>query len=184
MRASFSSVVLLSVVVVGIAGCREPESMPAVQAPAAAATAPNTANGGPVLRVLDATAIATELKPSSLCNLEHLGDQAFAGNDLATRGVAKLAGWIGAEDTRQPPANAAVRFESNDKTRAWEAPLALGVKREDVVNALSEPGLVNAGFSQEIPLTGLPTGRYHLYLSYSSGSEHYACDNGRHISVE
>lgn len=175
--------------VVVLCGCRptpapEAEEKPTEASPDAptdvAPAAPAApASGG--LQKLSAEQVLEPLLPSGLCNLEFLDDQLFVGQDLSSAGTeASFAGWVGDERSRGVPANPSLRLEvDGDKTQVWDVPLVLGLKREDVVQALNEPGVVDTGFRQDVSLAGLPAGRYHLFLSYQSGEARYACDSGR-----
>ncbi|MBA3928644.1 MAG: hypothetical protein C0521_03540 [Xanthomonas sp.] len=133
------------------------------------------------MRKLSAEQVLEPLAASNLCNLEFLGDQLFVGQDLSFNGPeASLAGWVGDEKTRGAPTGPSVRLEvDGDKTQVWEGALTLGLKREDVAEALSEPGVVDTGFRQDFSLAGLEAGRYHLFLTYQSSGTRYACDSGR-----
>lgn len=161
-----------------------PAAEPAPPEPTIAPTPPVPA--APLLKTfqqLTAEQVLEPLTPSNLCNLEFLGDALFVGQDLSTSDQqASFAGWVGDEKTRALPANPSLRLEvDGDKTRVWEAPLALGLKREDVATTLNEPGVVDAGFREAFSLAGLSPGRYHLFISYQSSGVRYACDSGRFV---
>lgn len=177
----------LLMVLLVLGACKEPESTPPVQRPVAAdandaAPAKTTAVS---LRRLEAAQAAAEMKPSAWCNLEAVGGQAFAGEDLQVdQGSLKVSGWIADEASRALPQGPALRIESTrDKTAVWEAPIGLGIKRDDVASAMSAPAIADAGFVQELVLHGLSPGRYHLYLVYVARDGVTSCDNGRHIYV-
>lgn len=173
-----------------LAGCQQTTPAPVSTPEAKVETheVPDAVSEAPVvagLRKLDAAEVLEPLAPSSFCNLDYLDGQLFSGQDLgATSDVAKISGWLGDEITRALPVNPMLRFEAaNDKTQVWEFPVTLGLKREDVVKSISAPGLLDAGFSQEFPLSELPAGRYHLFLSYVSSGKRHGCDVGRYITT-
>lgn len=176
-----------------LAGCQQasqapvdPTPAPAVAVPAAPTEVPAPTSEAPrvaSLRKLEASEVLEPLAPSAFCTLDFLDGQPFIGQDLrAGSDIAKISGWVGDEVTRGLPADPMLRFEAaEDKTQVWEFPVTLGLKREDVATAMSAPGVLDSGFSQDFPLSSLPAGRYHLFISYVSSAQQYGCDVGRYI---
>ncbi|WP_447938606.1 hypothetical protein [Pseudoxanthomonas mexicana] len=182
---------------VALAACRPtpapettaPATEPAPEASAIAESAVPVAPAAPTAKSfqqLTPEQVLEPMTPSSLCNLEFLGEELFVGQDLSTKGSeASFAGWVGDEKTRGLPTNPSLRVEADgDKTRVWEAPLTLGLKRDDVAQTLNEPGVAEGGFRETFSLSGLAPGRYHLFLSYQSSGTRYACDSGRFVVLE
>lgn len=187
-----ASLLVLSTLVCLTAACSKPEpAAPSAAAetpkPAAAAEpapAPEPAPAAPTvpaLRLLsDDQRAEVVVADTAHCNLESADGQAFATDDLSlvTPNAAKASGWLRATDDAATPESPVLRFESEDKTRMWDVPVALTVARDDLTPAGGKPG-----FSVEFDAGALPAGRYHLYLAYRVGDKLHGCDNGRHVKV-
>lgn len=177
-------IAVVTVFILLLAGCKEPEG--AAQASSGAEPAEHPAEPGSAWRKLDAAEAAAATKRSSLCNLEYLGNTVFhTGQALAADADSiTLSGWIGDQASGGVPADVAIRFASTEsKADVWEAPVVVGVKREDVAKWMNQPGIVNSGFKQALVVSDLRPGLYHAYLAYRSGSDIYACDNGRQVKI-
>lgn len=175
-----------------MAACKEPESTPpaASQAPDHVAQdnqpAPaQSAASGPSLRKLEGAQAGGTIKPSSLCNLEFLGNQKLGMEPVKVDGDSiTLKGWLGDAETRATPTQGAVYFATaSNMAQVWEIDLSLGGKRDDVAKFHSAPGLAQSGFVQDVPLAGLPNGTYRVYLGYSKQGQKYRCDNGRNLQI-
>lgn len=175
-----------------VTACKEPESTP----PAASQPSGQVAQGDqpipaqattnvPGLRKLEGAQAGGTIKPSSLCNLEFLGNQKLGMEPVKVDGDSIiLKGWLGDAETRATPTQGALYFAAaNNMAQVWEIDLSLGGKREDVAKFHSAPGLAQSGFVQDVPLTGLPNGTYRVYLGYSKQGQKYRCDNGRNLQI-
>ena len=118
----------------------------------------------------------------SYCNLEAVGAVAFQSGpvELTPRKQIVFKGWIDASELTKP--SYWLRFDDQSANRYLQAPVTLMVPRPDVASAHAGAPLIS-GFSQTLPVNGLPAGRYHVYIVVSSDGETYTCDNGRHVEV-
>jgi hypothetical protein len=185
-----ASLLVLSTLVCLTAACSKPEPAqpaaadtpkPVAAEPAPAAEPVPAAPTLPVLRLLsDDQRAEVVVADTAHCNLESADGQAFAADDLSlvTPDAGKASGWLRASDDAATPESPVLRFESEDKTRMWEVPVALTLPRDDLTPAGGTPG-----FSVEFDAGALPAGRYHLYLAYRLGGTLHGCDNGRHVKV-
>lgn len=174
----------VAVFILLLAGCKEPEGV----APVSSETKPaeNSADAGSAWHKLGAAEVAAATKRSSLCNLEYLGSTVFrTGQALAAdTDSITLSGWVGDQASGGVPTGVAIRFASaGSKVDVWEAPVVVGIKRDDVAKWMQQPGIVNSGFRQALVVSDLPSGLYHVYLTYRSGPDIYTCDNGRHVNI-
>lgn len=191
LPSNASPLLVVSTLACVIAACSKPEPAP-MPAPAAEAAKPAPAEPAkvseppaapalPVLHELDETQRAEVLVADSThCNLESADGVAFAADDLSltTPNAGKATGWLrAAGGDAATPESPTLRFESDDKTRMWDVPVALTIARDD----LGTGG--TPGFSVEFDAGALPSGRYHLYLAYRAGGTLHGCDNGRHVSI-
>jgi len=173
-----------------LCACREPnQPTPPNVGPGAKAIGPvaatNTAMAVPAANAYpDGTAFAT----GTLCNIEFLGAQQFAGEPLQLQGTQTLRGWLAGDDGAAPQA-VELRFSDSAGAVVARVPVTLGEQRDDVVGAF--PGKVssaNTGFSLPLAAAGLPAGTWRIYLVYSGGGEAgkkpTACDNGRSLTIQ
>lgn len=177
-------IAIFTVFILLLAGCKEPEGAPPASSDAGSVERPT--DPGSAWRKLDGTEVAAATKRSSLCNLEYLGNTVFrTGQPLAADANSiTLSGWVGDQASGGVPTDVAIRFASTEsRTDVWEAPVVVGVKRDDVAKWMHQPGIVNSGFKQALVVSHLPPGLYHAYLTYRSGRDIYACDNGRHVNI-
>ncbi len=174
-----------------LAACTPPEgAQKAVEQPAPAAETPAietqpepAAPTIPALRALNDAEGAESLIAATDCNLESIDGVAFSGTDitLATPIAAKAAGWLKSGNADAVAEQLTLRFESVDKTRLWEIPVAATIARDDLSSAAADKG--TPGFEVAFDASALPAGRYHLYLTYRVGGVLSGCDNGRHIAI-
>lgn len=156
---------------------------PAVETPAVETPAEPAAPTITALRALDEAEAAESLIAAKNCNLESVDGVAFSGTDIspATPMAVKATGWLKSGDADAVADQLTLRFESADKTRLWEIPVAATIARDDLSSAAADKG--TPGFEVEFDASALPAGRYHLYLSYRVGGVLTGCDNGRHIAI-
>lgn len=172
-----------------LTACSPPPPDP-VAAPAATPTeSPSAAPAEPVAappvadaalpQPLDDAARGEPLQSAADCNLEAVGGQAFAagGSDPALTAGAKISGWIRDVNGVQME-SPALRFENADKSAVWEVAVTRRVQRQDV-----DPADASSGFEVAVSPGAMPAGRYHAYLTYRSGGQRFACDNGRFVVI-
>lgn len=168
-----------------LSACREPNQPappqaapppPAAQAPAAASPAP----------AAEAYPSGTVFAAGTLCNIEFLGEQAFAAEALPLAGTQALRGWL-ADESGAPPRAIELRFADATDAVVARVPVVLGQPREDVVKAFPDKAVpLDSGFSVSLASDGLPAGTWRIHLAYSggqAGDRPTVCDNGRSITI-
>lgn len=184
IRLKFATCVLASL---GLVGCREPNA-PAAATPADAETNSATSKQAPsqstTAQPVAATAAdAGQLKTGTLCNVELADGQLFGSGAAPATPDTTIRGWLG-DDSGTVPTAPMLVVQADSANTAASIPIALNIKREDVVKAFpSKSGLESSGFEASLAPASLKAGRYHLYLVYSIGTESRLCDNGRYITV-
>jgi hypothetical protein len=127
---------------------------------------------------------ATATSAFTQCNIESLDKAPFVAEpvDAALAQPHSLTGWVAQPGATKP--TYFLRFDDKSQGRFFQQPLALSIKRADVVAAHGGDGVpVLSGFQQDIPADALPPGSYHVYLAAVDGNATSLCDNGREIVV-
>ncbi len=168
--------------VIVLAACKEPNT----PAPAAPATPTTSSATSPALATGSVAAVPVDQEgrgAGTLCNLEFVDGQAFAAGPAPAAAGAVIRGWLGDESGAAPLAPMLV-VQAQSADTAVSIPIVLDIARSDVARAFpARTGLGNSGFEASLQPASLVAGQYHLYLTYSIGTEGRLCDNGRHIVI-
>lgn len=185
MRKTF----LVALLVLAVSACQR-ELPPEVQPAETPAVADGTVENGSMRE----EALVPELlagedgpaaSPSSLCNLDGVGESTFSSGPIAVNPVSPvlLHGWVGMDGaTPESPESVLVRFSSLEGPSSWGVDAPVNGRREDVARARNAPGLRNSGLNVVLNLSSLPPGNYRVSLEYGTGPR-YACDGSWVIEV-
>jgi hypothetical protein len=176
--SSLALVVLLS-------ACREPNQPAPPAAPSAAATQSEAAKKPtPAVAAASAYPDGTSFGVGELCNIEYLGENAFAAAAVPLQGTEVLRGWL-ADAGGATPQSIELRFVDTNNAPVAHVPIVLGEPRDDVVAAFPGKSLpADTGFSLRLAAAQLPAGTWRIYLTYTAANGRaIACDNGRTIVV-
>jgi hypothetical protein len=173
-----------------LSACREPNQPAAPDAapppPAAAPAAAAPAAAAAPTPSADAYPSGTVFAAGTLCNIEFLGEQAFAADALPLAGTQALRGWL-ADESGATPRAIELRFADAGDAVVARVPVVLGLPREDVVAAFPGKSVpLDSGFSVSLAANGLPAGTWRIHLAYSggeAGDRPTVCDNGRSITI-
>ena len=172
-------VLVVPVIALLLTACREPNSS---QIEAASSGQQSSAETGP-LEGQASNGPSGRREPATLCNIESLNTKMFGSEAMAVTGPTRVRGWLG-DEAGGDLGNPSLVLADESKAEVASHPLQLKLKRPDVVSAFpGKIGLENAGFEVVVDSSRLKPGIYHMYLTYSTRSREYACDNGRHVRV-
>lgn len=163
-----------------LAACKEPNA-PAAAPPASSV---GTAAPAPAAGSIAATPVDLEgRKAGTLCNLEFVDGKPFGADAAPVAAGAVIRGWLG-DDSGDAPVAPMLVVQGQSADTAINIPIVLNMSRSDVAQAFpAKSGLGNSGFEVSLQPASLGPGQYHLYLTYSIGTEGRLCDNGRIIVI-
>lgn len=159
------------------------------------AGSPAAADASP--RGLVATAVGEHLMPltadelnlartvsTDSCNIEALGKTAFGSAPLdVTNKSITVSGWVLSAISRKPGVPAQLRVVNMAGTEGWQLPIGSWVARPDVLSTMHSLESGNVGFMQPVDFGALPTGQYHLLVTFQDADQAYSCDKGRVIKT-
>lgn len=108
------------------------------------------------------------------CNIEGL-----APSHGDTGGTLHLQGWVLDPGTKLRPGGIWLHLRAADGGAEWRIAVRGTVQRPDVAAAFGTPTAVEAGIDERLPLDGLPSGDYRLFLGFETSDGYAVCDNGR-----
>ncbi len=120
------------------------------------------------------------------CNLEVIAGKNTTEPKIESKAGSTIAvsGWMFSFPTHSIPVNRYLRVETEDGTSAWQTIVGTRSDRPDILPWFNVGDwALNSGFSQDVDLTGLSPGRYHLLLTYTENGKSFACDNGRLLNI-
>lgn len=189
---SFSGkIALLAALGIFTVGC-SPSNGPAGHPDAGTPAASDAAQGGGAKTAVAAGLIpltADELKvartaSTDSCNVEALGTTVFGAAPVdVTDKSTMVSGWFLSAVSKKPGMPAQLRVENMAGTDGWQLPIGSWVARPDVIATMHAVDSGNVGFSQAVDLTALPTGQYHLLVTFEDAGQAFVCDKGRVIKA-
>ena len=95
------------------------------------------------------------------CALDSVNGAPAANASLKTGTGSSFVGWMG-DAQKQVPEKAELIFKGQGQS--YQYPLRAGGERQDVVAALSAPGLAMSGYNVALSLEGVAPGKYALSI--------------------
>jgi hypothetical protein len=182
--------ILSAAIATVLAACQptDPAATPAAAAPAPAPAAPASEPAPPVdvAGVFASAPLDIEREAITTCNIEAVDSRHFAGEpiEVSSGGSFLLGGYLYDATSESVPDNLRLRLVGTAEQGAWETAIDGRLDRPDVVNVFKlAPWALRSGFAQDVQVGTLPTGRYHLMVSFERDGKRFVCDNGRNIEV-
>lgn len=184
-------IALLTALGIFTAGCSPsngPADHPDAGSPAASAAAQGggaTTAAAPGLIPLTADELKVARTASiASCNIEALGTTVFGSAPVDVTGKAvTVSGWFLSAVSKKSGVPAQLRVVNMTGTDGWQLPISSWVARPDVLSTMHAVDSGNVGFSQAVDFKSLPTGQYHLLVTFKDAGQAYACDKGRVIKT-
>lgn len=119
------------------------------------------------------------------CNIGYIDGNNFGPGDAAVfAGTVGLGGWVIDEVNRSVPSFANLVFFNDQVGEGFSVRVTNWLTRPDVQDSHGGEAVYRKpGFVEEADLARLPIGRYHVYMTFTSGGSTYTCDNGRFINL-
>lgn len=127
---------------------------------------------------------AVRIASIASCNIEALGKTVFgtAPLDLTNKSTI-VEGWFLSTISRKSGVSAQLRLLNMAGTAGWQLPIENWVARPDVISTMHATDSGNVGFSQAVDFSALPTGQYHVLVTFQDAGQAYFCDKGSMIRV-
>lgn len=122
----------------------------------------------------------------SSCNLERVDGRVLgqAPVEVKSKQSITAAGWAVDVKSVVVPEAVVIRAISEDDGAVFFAPVALSIRRDDVVAHVGGGHAYSqSGFDADVDLGDLRPGSYRLQLAFSSKGRAALCDNGRRLVV-
>jgi hypothetical protein len=173
----------------GCSSSNGPADHPSAGAVAASAALPSrvatTAVSAGLIPLAAADLREARTASTDSCNIEALGKTTFgpAPVDLTEKSTV-VAGWLLSAVSKKSGVPAMLRVVDISGTNGWQMPIGSWVARPDVTTTMHSVDLGNVGFSQAVDFSALPTGQYHLLVTFRDAGHAYLCDKGRMIDIK
>jgi hypothetical protein len=168
----------------GLAACDRPR----VPWPHLAPGQPVEVEGTDVAAALVSAPAQLQFAAATTCNMEHLDGKPFEGAPVTVKAGKDftVAGFVFNQAQESIPDDVLLRMVSDSAStqEAWEGPIKGRVKRPDVAGYFHlDQWAAGAGYEQLFSTKGLPSGSYHLMITFADGAQRRICDNGRHLLI-
>lgn len=167
--------------VFSVAGCNSPSSSASAtsQAPSTAASTASASSAKLAMQGIDES-LLTKSRQVGACALDQVdGAQLVDSAVVKKNSPATLTGWS-SDEKKDAPAHFLLVIVGR---QSFGVEIPTGRSRPDVAQSLNSASLANAGFSEVVSFSAVPTGNYQVKFLIQEAGDSQICSTGKQLIV-